>query len=262
MALGAHALDDGYLVAALLLSIRFGVLALMAPPLGASLIPTTVRVAVVLALSASLAGTATLSRTNAGLHSINGLGPLLLAATSEAALGVAMALGLNLAFAMFTVGARIADVQVGFGMGQVFDPMTRQQLPVLTAIFNQLALVGFFVTDSHHELLRGLVFSIEAAPPMSMWELHAALPAVTKQLAQMFSLGFAMVAPVVFSLLLVEVGIGVLSRNLPQMNALVVGVPIKVMVALVVLADWIVGSRSVMERAYGTTFALWAALLQ
>lgn len=76
----------------------------------------------------------------------------------------------------------------------------------------------------------------------------------------MFSLGFAMVAPVVFCLTLVEMGLGVLSRNLPQMNTLVVGVPIKVMVGLASLGAWAAFSGTVMERAYASTFATWGAL--
>jgi flagellar biosynthetic protein FliR len=145
-------------------------------------------------------------------------------------------------------------------MGQVFDPMTRQQQPILSAVFTQVALVGFFLLDGHHALLRGVALSVEAAPPGQAWALEPLLPAVAKQAAQMFSLGFAMVAPVVFCLTLVELGLGVLSRNLPQMNTLVVGVPIKVVVGLSALGLWVVASGGVMQRAYASTFTMWGAM--
>jgi flagellar biosynthetic protein FliR len=258
-------MDAGWLVAALLLSIRLGALALMAPPLGGAMVPPTVRVAIVLGWAAVLAagGTGAAPVTTLPLDSgsgLPGLGWLLPAAASEAALGVVMALGLNMAFAVFSFGARLVDVQIGFGMGQVFDPMTRQQLPVLSAVFMQVALVGFFLLDGHHALLRGVALSLEAVPPGQPWAPGPLLPAVVKQAAQMFSLGFAMVAPVVFCLTLVELGLGVLSRNLPQMNTLVVGVPIKVVVGLAALGAWAVGSGAVMQRAYASTFAMWGAL--
>ncbi|MGM9489670.1 flagellar biosynthetic protein FliR [Ideonella sp. YS5] len=259
-------MDAGWLVAALLLSIRLGALALMAPPLGGAMVPPTVRVAVVLGWAAVLAaGIPAASSSVTTLPSspetgVPALGPLLAAAASEAALGMVMALGLNLAFAVFSFGARLVDVQIGFGMGQVFDPMTRQQLPVLSAVFTQLALVGFFLLDGHHALLRGVALSLEVVPPGHAWALGPLLPAVVRQAGQMFSLGFAMVAPVVFCLTLVELGLGVLSRNLPQMNTLVVGVPIKVVVGLSALGLWAVGSGTVMQRAYASTFSMWGAL--
>jgi flagellar biosynthesis protein FliR len=218
-------MDAGWLVAALLLSVRLGALALMAPPLGGAMVPPTVRVAVVLSWATVFATASPAAQAARG--TLPGLGWLITAAASEAALGAVMALGLNMAFAMFSFGARLVDVQIGFGMGQVFDPMTRQQLPILGAVFTQVALVGFFLLDGHHALLRGVALSLEAAPPGQAWALAPLLPAVVRQVGQMFSLGFAMVAPVVFCLTLVELGLGVLSRNLPQMNTLVVGVPMK-----------------------------------
>jgi flagellar biosynthetic protein FliR len=90
--------------------------------------------------------------------------------------------------------------------------------------------------------------------------MAAMVPAVVRQAGQMFSLGFAMVAPVVFCLTLVELGLGVLSRNLPQMNTLVVGVPIKVVVGLAALATWAGVGGPAMGRAYATGFEMWGAL--
>lgn len=248
-------LDIGWLVAALLLSVRLGTLVLMAPPLGGAMVPPSVRVAVVLGWAAVLA-----LGTVHGAPTWPTSSELLASCFSEAALGAAMALGVNMAFAIFAVGARLIDVQIGFGMGQVFDPMTRQQQPVLSAVFTQLALVGFFLLDAHHGLLRGIALSIESVPAGQAWSMVAMLPAVARQAGQMFSLGFAMVAPVVFCLTLVELGLGVLSRNLPQMNTLVVGVPIKVVVGLSALAMWATVGGPSMARAYTTGFAMWGAL--
>jgi flagellar biosynthetic protein FliR len=253
-------MDASWLVPALLLSVRLGALALMAPPLGGAMLPASVRVAIVLAWSVALSMPADSANVPQESAHLPGVGALIAAAASEAALGATMALGLNMAFAMFSIGARLVDIQIGFGLGQVFDPMTRQQLPVLNAVFTQLALVGFFLLDGHHALLRGVALSIESVPLGQAWAVGPLLPAVTRLAAQMFSLGFAMVAPVVLCLVLVEMGLGVLSRNLPQMNTLVVGIPIKVVVGLSALATWASAGSSVMGRAYASAFTLWGFL--
>lgn len=249
-------LDIGWLASAMLLSLRLGVLAVMAPPLGASSVPVPVRVSIVLTLSAFLAG---LTRSAVGTPTIE-LGALMTAALSELALGAVMALGLNIAFAMFSFGAHLIDVQMGFGMGQVLDPMTRQPTPVLGAAFSQLALLSFFALDGHHALMRGLVLSIEHFPPGAPWMSDLTLGAVTRHVSQLFSLGFAMVAPVVLCLMLVELGLGVLARNLPQINALVLGFPIKVMAGLAALTLWTSGAGAVVARAHASVFVAWEAL--
>lgn len=188
-------------------------------------------------------------------------GALLVSALTEAGLGAVMALGLNVAFAMFSFGARLVDVQVGYGIGQVLDPMTKQPLPVIGAVFSQLALLSFFAVDGHHALVRGLVLSVERFPPGApIWMSDFVLGVVTRHTAALFSLGFAMVAPLVFCLMLVEVGLGVLARNLPQINALVLGLPIKVAAGLAALTLWASGAGAVVARAHASVFSTWEAL--
>nr|WP_237022477.1 flagellar biosynthetic protein FliR [Herbaspirillum frisingense] len=76
-------------------------------------------------------------------------------------------------------------------------------------------------------------------------------------MAGLFSLGFALAAPVVFCILLVEVGLGVLARNLPQMNMFTMGVPVKVIVGLSALSLWMMGAGDAMSRVYLSIFKAW-----
>ncbi len=251
-------LTVGWVTSTLLLSVRLGALALMAPPLGGRMVPATVRFSLVIALAVALSSALPAApMTTDGLGRMPALAALIPAVASEAALGAAMALGLNLAFGMFTFGAHILDVQIGFAMGQVIDPMSQQHMPVIAAIFNQTALIGFFLLDGHHALMRGLVLSTEAVPLGSAWHLDSGFVGVVRHLSQLFSLGFAMVAPVVFCLLLAELGLGAVARNLPQMNMLALGMPIKVLIGMATLSVWIGASAPIMGRAYHSVFAAW-----
>jgi flagellar biosynthetic protein FliR len=255
---GTLVLSHQWLAVTMLLATRLGGLLLMTPPLGSASIPATVRVAFVFAMAAVLA---------AGLPGIPGLdtldiGTLVVAALSEFALGATMSLGISLGFAAFAVGARLIDVQIGFGIGQVFDPLTRQQLPVLSGAFNQLALVLFFAADGHVSLLRGVALSIERFPPGSAWPVEAAVGPLVQQVAALFALGFTLVAPIVLCLVLVELGLGVLSRNLPQMNTFVLGIPVKVIVGLAALSIWLAASSGVVSRTHTAMFAGWEALFR
>ncbi len=250
------ALSPDLVVAFVLLATRFGALLLMTPPLGGGAVPPMVRVAIVVALAACFSPLVPAPVQGWSLWQI------VAAMAGEAALGATMALGLGLAFAAFSVGARVLDTQIGFGIGQVFDPSTRQQMPILTGAFAQLALVLFFSSDAPHGMLRGVVLSIQAYPPGSAWSARSAFVPVVGQVAGLFSLGFAMVAPVVFCLLLVEMGLGVISRSLPQMNMFVMSLPIKVLVGLAALAVWTTASVGLLACTHTAVFKGWEAMFR
>lgn len=247
-----------WVVAVLLLAGRLAGLLLLAPPLSAAFIPLSVRTAVVVVLAACLAVVPTGAATSISLS----VGFLLVAFLKEVALGATMALGVSLAFGAFAVGGRLLDVQIGFGIGQVFDPLTRQQLPILSAVFNLLALVTFFSADVHQTLLRGFVLSIDAFPVGGSWPAGHVVTPLIQQTAASFSLGFAMVAPVVLCLLLVEVSLSVLARNMPQMNMFALAIPVKVIVGLGALSISIVGIASILSRVNSTIFKAWEAMFR
>jgi flagellar biosynthetic protein FliR len=57
--------------------------------------------------------------------------------------------------------------------------------------------------------------------------------------------------------LLVELALGVVARNLPQMNMFVIGIPIKIVVGLAALAVWLAGVGDSMNRVYGSIYRTW-----
>lgn len=255
-ALGTASPFQGWLVATMLLSLRLAAVFLLTPLLYSVDMPATVRVAIVLGLAAVLVmGLPESSRPAADLAARPGL--LLTACATELALGSMLALGIQTAFAAFSLAGRMLDVQVGFGLGQVIDPLTQQQLPVITSAFNQLAVVVFFLVNGHHALLRGIAFSLERFPLGRGWALEAAAPVVIKQVGALFGMGLALAAPVVACLVLVELALGAVARNLPQMNMFVLGIPVKVLVCIVALSLWFAGIGDTMNRVYASIYRGW-----
>lgn len=53
--------------------------------------------------------------------------------------------------------------------------------------------------------------------------------------AHMFMLAFQMSIPVVGSLFLVDIALGMIARTVPQVNVFVVGLPLKIFVAFVMI---------------------------
>lgn len=250
-------LGASWVTAVLLLSVRIAALFLMTPLLYAVPVPAPVRVLLVVALASAislpLAGT---------VQAPSGLGALLTAAAGELALGATLGLGMLLAFAGFSLAGRLLDVQIGFGIGQVFDPVTRAQVPILTSVFDLLALMLFLVVNGHHALLRGIAYSVERFPIGRSWSLEGAAAPVLQQVAGLFTLGFALASPVVMCLLLVEFALGVVSRNLPQMNMLALGIPVKIVAGLLALALLAGTLGETSARLYASIFKTWTALFE
>ena len=239
------------------LSIRIGALLMMTPILYATTVPPSVRTLLILSLSIALAMGIS-SGGNLPVEQVeSGVGFVFIAALRELALGAVFALGILVAFAAISIAGRLLDIQIGFGIAQVFDPLTRTQLPILTTAFNQLAVIFFFMANGHHTLLRAIAFSIERYPVGHAWSLESFAPVILKHVGILFSLGFALASPVVICVLLVELALGVVARNLPQMNMFVMGVPVKIIVGLAALSFWFVSMGGLLTQINNSIFQTW-----
>jgi len=243
-----------WITAVLLLATRIAAMLLLTPVLYAVSMPPLLRLLLVLGIACVLA----LPFGAQASVVIPNTATLVLALLREAAIGATLGLGILLAFAGFALAGRLVDVQVGFGMAQVFDPAVRARIPVLSAVFGLLAALFFFLVDGHHALLRGLAYSLERFPLAGGGSPMTAADAVVRQGAGLFTLGFALVAPIVLGLLLVECVLGVIARNLPQINMLAMGIPAKILVGLFALAVWVAGFGGPAHRLYQGIAQAWS----
>lgn len=247
--------DQGLVLAVFLLSLRLSALFLLTPLLYAFSVPASARLLLVIGLAVGLALGIPATQTREML--LMNSGELIASCLKELALGATLAMAVLTAFAAISMAGRLVDVQIGFGMAQVFDPVTHRQIPVLTSACDRLGVVVFFLIDGHHALLRGVAYSLERFPLGRPWPIDAAAPFVAKQIAGLFGLGLALAAPVVVCLLMVELALGVVARNLPQMSMFVIGVPLKILVGLAVLSLWFGGAADTMNRIYGSIYRSW-----
>lgn len=243
--------------AAGLMSIRVATALVLTPILQPMSLPATMKVLLVLGLSLVLVMGL---QPVADLPSSLDAGALALASLSEASLGMLLGLGVASAFAAVGVAANLLDVQLGFGLAQVVDPLTRRRIPVLTATFNLIAALAFMMADGHHAVLRALAISVERFPLGEPWPLQMSAGHVIQQFAGLYSLGLALAAPVMVAVLLTDLALMVLMRNLPQMNMFVVGTPLKIVVGLAGLALWVKGMGAAMGRIHAFVFHSWAAI--
>lgn len=154
----------------------------------------------------------------------------------EFLIGLIIGFASSLVFSAVQMAGQILDMQIGFGIVNVLDPQSGQQLPLVGNFKYILALLVFLATNSHHMLLAALFTSFKLIPLTGL-VFQSNLPEViVDMVGGTFIIAMKISFPVLLSLFLTDIALGVLARTMPQMNIFVVGVPGKIIVGLFVLS--------------------------
>ncbi len=244
------AIDIGFLTTLWMIFCRLSSFLLLSPLFAVAQVPVRIRVFLLLALAFALAQFAVL---NSAAVSVSGLPDLVGKMLGEVLVGAVMGFGIFAAFAAVQFAGRLLDFQIGFSVASVFDPSTEEQGPLLGSVLNLTAVLTFFMVNGHWLLLESIAFSLERLPPGSIFNNFDPSPLVN-QFGLMFINGFLLAAPVVFILLLVDVGMAVAARTMPQVNMFVVSLPLKILVGLTVFTMTLTVMQSFLEKLYRGIF--------
>jgi flagellar biosynthetic protein FliR len=248
--------DMQVLTVVLLVGARLSALFLLTPLFAAAQIPAQFRTLFLLAL----AFTMVMALGIEGIDPPTTLGGLIQAMSYELVLGGLLAFGLFASFGAFLFGGRILDFQMGFGVANLIDPATNTQSPLVGSALNLMAVTTFFLLNGHHMMIRGLAYSLERIPPGTpLPEIN--LAALVAQFGVMFVYGFALVAPAVITLLLLDAGMAFAARTMPQMNMFILSLPLKILVGLSVLAASLSYMEPLLQRIYESIFRYWERIL-
>lgn len=213
---------------------RFGVALLILPLLVRGVIPSQIRIGFLLVM------VMVAQPHMAVAFSANGwsMAQWLMFVLKEALLGglVGYAVGLGL-WALTAVGELI-DLQAGMTNAQIFDPFGQHASGPYSALMSQLAVLLFLSFGGLHVFLQLLYESLLLWPPASFTP-H--LTASFKDFAvatsgSLLEVAVRFAAPVIGVLLLIELGVGLINRAAPQIDAFYFSMPIKAVTALLVLA--------------------------
>lgn len=165
--------------------------------------------------------------------SLLALSPLVV---QELLVGIIVGFIATVIFAAIHLAGELLDIEMGLSMLNVLDPMSGTQVPLVGNFKYMLALLIFLAVDGHHLLLVGIVQSYGVVPVGGLSVGPEATGAIMDIAAGIFASGLKIAAPVVGSLFLTSVALGVVNRAVPQMNVFVVGMPVKLGVGVVMLA--------------------------
>lgn len=191
--------------------------------------------------------------------------PYVLLIMKELLIGLLLGFTAYLFFIVVQVAGAFIDMQIGFGIVNVIDPLTGAQSPVLGNFKFFIAMLVFLGLNGHHYLLLALMDSYDWVPVDSALFARIHDGAVSSLLVdgfvRMFYLAFQMAAPLVVALFLVDVALGILARTVPQFNVFVVGLPVKILVGFLVLFVIVPGLFALFRKLFVEMFDWMARLL-
>ena len=156
----------------------------------------------------------------------------------EAMIGIILGFFLNIVFAVFQVAGQFFSLQMGFGASQVFDPLAQIEIPLMGQFLNIAGMFTFLVISGAHKLL--LVGVYQSFQSIQAVDLVAGrsylLPLFLRSLGELFVNALTISFPILGTLLLISVTMGLLAKAAPQMNLLMMGFPVAIGTALIVVA--------------------------
>jgi len=154
----------------------------------------------------------------------------------EVVLGLTLGCIVRMLIAAVQIGGAIINFQMGFSMVNSIDPLTGQQEPMTTHFIYMCTMLTFLSLNGHLHLIRALGNSFDLVPPGGLFLTPELMTEVMLFSKQMFVLGVRIAAPVIMALFLVDLALALISRTAPQMNILVMGFPLKIMVGFMFLS--------------------------
>lgn len=219
----------------LLVLTRFSGVMATAPVLGSGGVPMRIRVG--LAAATALLVTPLISALPEPLPG-EPL-PFGLLAAGELIIGLCIGFVASLVLAAVQMGGQIIDMQSGFGMMNIFNPAAETQFPVFGFFLFILAVFFLLATDGHHVILRAAAASYQHIPPGGFQANGPAFGELARRGTWIFVDGLVIAAPLAAAMFLAYGTLGLLGRVVPQIHLFIVGFPLTMALAMLVMAAFI-----------------------
>jgi len=217
----------------LLILVRMGAMIIVAPFFSSGVIPY--RMKGVLAFLVTMVIFPVVAAK--GYKMTGNMGLYFLMVLKEVVIGLYIGFLVSIIFSAFQLSGQFFAVQIGFGISEVLDPMAQVSVPIIGQLKNLVGLLVFLVLQGHHFLLQAIFRSYELAPVFNFTKefTGSLFRYLMDSFSGMFIIALKIALPVVGTIFLISVSMGVLAKAAPQMNIMMLGFPFKIIVAFGVL---------------------------
>ncbi len=155
----------------------------------------------------------------------------------EAMIGIILGFYVSIMFAAFSSAGQFFTFQMGFGASEVYDSLSQIENPLMGQYLNLIAMIVFLQVNGFQQLFLGGIFRSFGTINAFTLVSHKGdfLSLMLTSLSSLFFDAMMIALPMVGTLFLVTVTMGILSKAAPQMNLLSEGLPITILTAFFLL---------------------------
>ena len=148
----------------------------------------------------------------------------------EFAAGCVLGYVMHLFFFIVSFAGYIIDYQIGLSMATVYDPQSNAQMPVTGSLYQTWLILLFFAVDGHLALIRILLTSAEIVPYGGIVFTEGLALKIIDIFVQCVGMGIRLAMPMMAAEFLIEMGVGILNKVVPQISIFVINIQMKLIV--------------------------------
>lgn len=224
-------LNDGSVVAFMLLFIRVGTLFVFFPFFNSPTFFPTIKVAIAFMFAIILFGLARPISFELNIANV------IVAILAEIMLGMAIGLVLQAVVAAMQYAGELVSFVMGFSMATAYDPQSGSSSPILSGFLNLFSVMLILATDAHHAMIAFMARSVMAIDLGRFVFDNHYIAYMIDAGATIFVVGFTIAFPILGISFLADVIFGMIMKTMPSFNLLVIGFPIKIAIALGIFAS-------------------------
>jgi len=225
----AQLFSEGRTAAFILLFVRFSALFMAVPIFSHANIPMSLKAA--MAFFFTVVFFDSLPALQIPLDSLT----MTVAILGEMLFGLAVGIILQLAYHVITFAGGQISFMMGFSLASAIDPQSGVSMPIVNQFLALVALMILLALDLHHWIILLASQSIASVPLGGFMVTPELFRYIMHGMMNMFVVGFMIAFPITALSMLADVIFGMLMKTMPQFNLLVIGMPIKIGVAFLVL---------------------------
>ncbi|WP_461205727.1 flagellar biosynthetic protein FliR [Clostridium sp. DL1XJH146] len=150
----------------------------------------------------------------------------------EALVGLFIGMLVNIIFMSIQMAGQFIDMQGGLASAALLEPNSKNSLSIYGRIYFNLALVLYFIFNGHHYLIIGLEKSFEIINIYDYTVNFAGLIDAVDIVNQSFVIAVQIAAPMLLVFVISDLVLGIMSRTVPSLNVLILGMPLKVLAGI------------------------------
>ena len=216
----------------MLIFTRLGTAFMIMPGIGDSFVPANIRLMMALGISFVL-------MTAVQSHMPNPVPafPVLLSLIfMEFVIGLFIGTIARVFMIALDVAGMLISTTSGLANAQVFNPSLSTQGSITGAMLSMVGVVLLFTTNLHHMLIYGVVESYQMFPVGAVPDSGSMAQMMTQAFSASFLIGFQIAIPFLVVAMMLYIGMGVLSRLMPQVQVFILALPVQIMLSLLTLS--------------------------